>query len=281
MKNTLKNIYYLLCEIINVLITLSSIILFSKFNRKDIVNSTNCCSILGNGPSLNDNLNNDIFRDSTRSLYVVNWFCLSEWFIKLKPQNYVIVDPGFYDVNVNSLDRHRDQLFSILSIIDWDMKFYIPNLYRKTLVAKKIRNIANKKIEIIYINTTPINGPKWFRNWCIGHKLGMPQPYNVLNAAIAVAIFNKIVDIEIFGADHSWLRDLYHNENGQLCSRNTHLYGSNEFIMPKGSLEDGLLSFAKCLKSYRYLKDYADANAIKIVNRTRNSYLDVFDNKFC
>ena len=167
--------------------------------------------------------------------------------------------------------------------IDWQMTLFLPYHHRKSIGAKLISEIDNKLLKIEYINTTPIDGPIDFRNFLYRCRLGMPQAYNVINAALIVGINLGFKELHLFGAEHSFLKQLCFDEEGNLCGYNSHVY-RDEFLkyykIPRGGLEEGLYSFAKCLTSYRYIDTYAKYCNTKIYNRCKESYIDIFEKKF-
>lgn len=92
--------YYKLVQIfesiINILIVcvLNLIYLFRKISlprrRNDII------QILGNGPSLNEDISQIVAKRKNTSLMAVNGFAGTDLFIKLKPDYYTIVDPTVF-----------------------------------------------------------------------------------------------------------------------------------------------------------------------------------------
>ena len=256
-----------------------AIIIFSKFKfkRLEISKCNNSrCFVLGNGPSLGLFLQS-YTKIATDSIYVANFFCLSGVFNNIKPDKYVFVDSSLY----TGLDDERvSQMIEVFSQIDWVMTFYYPSHYSNSNFINRLLNLGNPNLLLQSINVTPVDGPKKFRNYIYKLKLGMPKCYNVLNASLCCALNDGYKTIYIAGADHSWLSQLFFDEDGNLCTRNEHFYHNDEhskFVMPKGSLETGLLSFAYALKSYRYIDDYAKSLNASIYNLYKQSYIDIFD----
>lgn len=242
-------------------------------------NKIGSCCILGNGPSLKEVLENNIDELKKHDIFVVNGFATGDYFFALRPKYYVIVDPNaFLEPFSDYFVQFQGDIIKAFTAMDWDMCFYAPVQQKKSYFIKKIESLGNNHIKIVFINTIPVEGPKWFRNAICKTGWAMPKTWNILNAVICLALNQGYKKIAIYGADHSWIKDIFINENNQLCNWNSHFHGKDDyFVMEKGSLEEGLLSFAMCLKSYRYLNDYAESIGATIVNRTKGSYLDVFD----
>lgn len=263
---------------VNGLISFLAVIVISR-HPKRIKQDKGTCYVLGMGPSLRDFLT---LRTTLPScpIFAVNYFCLGEDFFKVKPDNYIFVDPVLIDDYTNERwSIKRNQLIENLAKVDWNIQLFVPYHKRN---SKLIIDIKKKcpLVTIRTINVTPVDGHTSFRNFIFKWQLGMPKAYNVLNAALMSAIFEGYTDIKLFGADHSWIEQFYFNEKEELCAKDIHYndgQSAYSFVLPKGALEEGIFAFASCLKSYRYIEDFAKNNAIKIVNCSRHSYLDVFD----
>src|ERR1035437_5994710 len=78
------------------------------------------CAILGNGPSLNYSLKNNLDFIKKCDILCVNNFAQSEYFQILKPDDYVLFD-GYYFLHDNEIHVRADvQLtFEIFKTINW------------------------------------------------------------------------------------------------------------------------------------------------------------------
>lgn len=275
-KNGLNSIEGILSSLI--LITISLIVYRNK-GVKYKRSPRGECYILGNGPSLREVLERDTESLKQRDVFVVNGFATGNSFSELRPSNYVIVDPNAFLAPTNDyFIKFQDDIIQAFSTMNWKLCFYAPIQQKNSYFINKIKALNNPNISIVFINTIPVEGPRWFRNKICKTGWAMPRTWNILNAVICLALNQGYRRICLFGADHSWIKDLFVNDNNQLCQANTHFHGGNDYyVMEKGSLESGLLSFSMCLRSYRYLKEYAESIGAIIINKTKGSYLDVFD----
>lgn len=279
MKSVIILIRHFCYSFYNIIESIIAIILFSKFRISKLGKSDNnqaCCYVLGNGPSLKLFLQS-YTRNMDDSIYVANFFCLSEMFNEIKPDKYIFVDSSLY---TGLSDERVYKMLEVFAQIDWPMTFHYPSHYSNSKFVKRLSDLGNPYFSLKNINVTPVDGPIKFRNLIYKLKLGMPKCYNVLNASLCCAINDGYKTIYIGGADHSWLSQLYFDEQGNLCTRNEHFYqkdGKSMFVMPKGSLETGLLSFSYALKSYRYLNEYAKSLGINVYNLYKQSYIDIFE----
>ena len=283
MRKCIEKIENWLINILMIVKSLFAIMFYSNILGRRIVPMADSKSayLLGNGPSLRDVLDSNVLKE-VKNIFVVNFFSNDKSFFELKPENYVFIDSAIYRNEEDPfLSERRKYMINSFSQIDWEMNFYYPYHQRHSFFMKELKKINNNKFHLISFNTTPIDGPRWFRNIIYLLGLGLPMCYNVMNATVGLALNFRYRTIYLYGIEHSWLNQLYLNDKGQICSYNSHFYeGSKEpkdTVLEPGSYEEGLRSFAECLKSYRYLEDFAKTIDCKIINKTKNSFVDVFE----
>lgn len=112
---------------------------------------------------------------------------------------------------------------------------------------------------------------------------GMPRPHNIMVPAIFTAIHLNPDKIFVIGADHSWLQELYVDENNEIYIFNQHFYDQNkkmERINHKGGsylkLHEILRNMSTAFESYHILNGYAKYKDIEILNCTPKSLIDAF-----
>lgn len=285
MKELLKKIYEKLVLIIDSIKSLLSVLVFSSFSvnkqfKKQFKKQNSDCYLLGNGPSLRQELddNLDFYIDNNYTVGCVNFFCENSDFFIIQPQFYIIADEVFWDDsnNTRSLDI-QSRFFNEFGKIDWNIILYVPHEGR--FYFEKM--LKNEFVKIIYYNRTPVNGTRVLKHFLYKKNLGMPAPHNVLNAAIFIFINMGFKTVNIYGADHSWVADLYVDENNDLWSYQNHFYDDEKvaFKLKKGSLYTGLQGIVKAFESYQLLREYSESIGTKIINRTKKSFLDIFEYK--
>ena len=126
MKRFLKKAYYFISSHI--------IIPLLNFNKPRLVYSNinnGKALILGTGPSMADFLNTSTLLHEV-DLICVNDFALSEFYERIKPSYYVLVDPSYWrePSYVNETDLNlRNKLFDrIEKVTNWDITFIIPSI---------------------------------------------------------------------------------------------------------------------------------------------------------
>lgn len=275
MKEYLQKIEKILKYIVEMFKSILAIFIFSSLkSRTKNMAVSNTCIVLGNGPSASSFFET-LDYNNHEPLFVVNFFCLSDLFYKTRPKYYTMIDPNFFDISKIDSDNMKG-LFDAFSKVDWDMVVFIPNHRKKSKVITQLQ-LVNNRIKYIPINTTPVDGPSWFRHYFYKKQLGVPICYNVVNAALCFTIGMGYKNIELYGVEHSWLKNITHDKDGFLCTVDTHVYGKEYVRIPRGFLEIGLMNFSECLKTYRYIKEFSDTIGVHILNKTPNSFIDIFD----
>ncbi len=268
--------------------TVASIIRIIFFTRpivkKKISFSTSELVILANGPSLNNLIANHIYFLQAKTLICVNFFPTTSYFEKLKPQILVISAPELW--RSDATDNYKtlsQQLFETIKIkTTWPLYLFLPFSAKKYPEWKKALG-NNNFIQIHYYNLTPIEGFKWFRHLMYTLQWGMPRPHNVLIPSIMIGMYLGFKKIYLWGADHSWLKEITVDDNNQVLVNQKHFYDENTSKpLPMNKfrgtrkLYEVLIKFVHAFKGYIDIENYAQSRNIEIYNATPNSYIDAF-----
>jgi hypothetical protein len=245
-------------------------------------------SILGNGPSLNVSFENNLDFMKETELFCVNHFALSEIYSELKPQNYVLLDPGFFlktDIAQYRPDV-QEMLECVLSKTTWKMYLYVPRSAKGTALLQEIEN-KNKNIEIIYFNYTIAKGLASFKHWAFRNHLGFIQSQTVLVAAMFLAVNRKFEQVFLFGADSSWHEAISISEENVMSMKQFHFYEKKEDVKAleviditkkkqQTSMSAQFASLSKVFNGYEVLQEYAKSIGVEILNASTKSYIDAF-----
>lgn len=233
--------------------------------------------ILGNGPSLADNLAGDMDILCNADTLAVNFAGNTPDFISLKPKYYLLMDPHFF--KEPPTDPNVPRLFANFnSVVDWDMTLFLP-------VGKTARSIGltNQHIRIENFNPVGVEGFRWLQNMAFDMRRGLPRPRNVMVPAIMTGIWLGYKNIYILGADHSWLRTLDVDDDNIVVSIQPHFYKDGEeehrrvaTMFRDIRLHELLYGFHLAFKGYHAIREYADRRGINIYNSTPGSYIDAF-----
>jgi hypothetical protein len=113
----------------------------------------------------------------------------------------------------------------------------------------------------------------------------MPRPHNVLIPSIMIALSLGFKKIFLFGADHSWLKDIWVDEENNVLLQQKHFYDIDKAkprhmdYLGKGKrkMHEVLIKFYHSFKGYFEIDAYGKNQGKTIYNCTPGSYIDAFD----
>ena len=239
--------------------------------------ATNQLIILGNGPSLRTNLNNDLDLLRSADTLAVNFAANTPEFSEIQPTYYLLADPHFFDKAGE--DPNVGRLIENLNSITFQMTLFVPAGARKA-----DSYFHNHNLTVKHFSFTAVEGYTWFENAMMNSHRGMPRPRNVLIPSIMVGIWLGYKEIYLLGADHSWLKTLSVNDRNEVVSIQPHFYKEdsreqqrvNEVYVNR-QLHEVLESMMIAFKSYHRIREYADRCGTQIFNSTPGSMIDAFE----
>lgn len=251
-------------------------------NNKRVSSSENCC-ILGNGPSLLNELQLHISQFQQQTLFVVNTFGKSEYYTQLKPSYYLLIDPVYWAEAISDeWNNDKSVIADIVEKTDWKLCVIVPFVaYGKLKSAFK----SNPNITVLFYNHTILSFNKKIDFFFYKHGLATPVIQNVIACAMFNAINLKYKNIFLFGADHSWLADIGVDNTNRVCWVENHFYGSKTmrpFLKGTGvpyKMSEILFDYAKMFYGYQVLEAYSKYNSSEIINCTLGSFIDSFARK--
>lgn len=238
--------------------------------------------IMANGPSLRTVLDNDLERLSQSVSLSVNFAANAPEYGVLKPQYYVLADPHFF--RALKTDPNVGRLWENLRKTTWPMVLFLPLGFRKEIgVFLSSTGGLPENIEIKWFNLTPGEGAPAIVHRLYGKGLAMPRPRNVLIASLMIALREGFRDIVIIGADHTWLRSLWVDDENRVVSVQPHFYKDGDKEKERVSkeyegyhLHDILGSMTVAFRSYHQIAEYAGRLGARIINATPGSFIDAF-----
>lgn len=268
------------------IITLGKVVLRSNYFISLDKSTDQSVIVLGNGPSLrNDILNNQKFFEKA-PLAVVNHFCHSEFFFKLKPKSYFLLDPAFFD-NSNLLESVERTFQILTNEVDWDIAFYVPYRSRKSALVQALKEINQFKVH--FVNYVPVKGGfQRINHLLFDWNLAMPQCQNVIVYTLFINARKEIEQVFLFGAENDWHAKVKVNKDNYLVLHDSHLYeekkSATEKILyaspdklKKTTMVDLLQSSVKVFKGYMEVREYAQKKKVRIYNCSKNSFIDAFE----
>jgi len=248
------------------------------------------CVILGNGPSLSESLQNHLNILNNRQLFCVNYFSITDYYEKIKPEFYIINAPEIWSDDLDERRRtHFNQIFEEISIkTTWGLILFLPALSKRSRIFREYIKpllLKNKHIGFSFYNPTPVEGFKWIKFRLFQINLGVPRPHNVLIPGIVIALNLGFRKVFLLGADHSWLKEISVDENNTVLINQKHFYnlGSSKakaMYSKSGQdrkLHEVLLKLVYSFEGYFILKEYADRLGASIINATPGSFIDAFE----
>ena len=251
-------------------------------NAKKPKNNTSDITIFGNGPSLNIDI--QLVESFGDNVMVVNSFVNSTFFKKIRPNYYIITDPGFFlKTEDKRLLNIQKQLISAISKdLSWEIQFIIPKKFYNSDTVIFLRK--NKYVNVITYKDKPtIGGFEWINNHLYKFNFANPHYQNILIASIFLSMKLRFKKIIIYGADHSWHEDLYLSDNNILFRNDKH-FNSNLTSRPlqiklKNKSMDVSRQFddlSRVFRTYHQIQNYASKNGVEIINKSSKTWIDAF-----
>lgn len=244
-------------------------------------------SIFANGPSLSDVLIDFDRLEEFRGVdfAVVNFFIFSAAFTKIRPKHYCLFDPAFFNDVHPTFPKTLEMLALMDELVDWPMNLYIP-LANASSFREKL-NLKNTNIVITPVNTIRYQGSERWSHFFFRNNLAMPDLQNVSVAIVFLAINLGYSQINLYGMELSFLEKLYVDNDNVVYLRDQHFYNVDAPMEPlfKDDMENRFTMFeildstAKAFKAHEQLRAYADSRQVRILNCTKNSFIDAYERR--
>lgn len=260
----------------------ASFLQYTNTALQDVINNMlrpekSLLRILGNGNSLKsavDSMSQDC------DYMVMNSHVLHTSYSELKPRYYVLADPAFF--HPNACYDGKDVVKRIFADTKWKMTLFVSWEHTNSVDFPK-----SEWVTVQRVNQCSYNGPEQHREYVYEHNLAMPEVNNVLASAIYLGIYMGYKNVELYGVEHSWTKDIYVNDKNQTCIRDSHFYDKeevqdnviiNEYKRPL-KFHEVLRMYAVYFPAYWELRELADKHNCKIFNCTPHSFIDAFERK--
>ncbi len=271
----LERIYATMAAVGNTLLSLCRVTLLSKKMGPSLPSALNKeLVVLGNGPSLRPLLSEHASFLEGKDLLMVNFSAVSDDFTRFRPKYYLLMDPAFFEDEAT----RRELFVPMIAKTDWEMHLFVPVSARKEARWQEMVS-GSPHIRVHWFNATPVEGLVVFRRYCYQKGMGMPRPRNVLVACLMVALQLPYDRICLAGADHSWMKEIWVDDNNVVNEDRAHFYDedSTKRVVSPHRLHELLDSMAIAFRSYHEVEDYSKAIGKKIINITPGSYIDAFE----
>ncbi len=275
----LKNFFLTIFSLVQVTFKSRWFIKFPKAHEKEII-------VLGNGPSLNANLERDYNILLRNTLMCVNGFALSPYYEKLKPRYYVLADPAFWS---ETLPEERQKFINntiqtISQKTTWPIILFLPfegyNIFNKKSFFKN-----NPFILLQPYNDVPLRGFTFLIHKLLQLKLGVITKQNVILVCLILSINLEFKRIILLGADHSWHKNLHVTDDNRVVIIDEHFYHNEPNYIPlminnrPSKLFEQFEALVKTFQAYWKIKSYAQERNAEIINASEVSYIDAFERR--
>ncbi len=240
-------------------------------------------AVLGNGPSLNEELPELLAEVGERDLMAVNFFAEDPRFTALQPAYYVLSDPMFF--RQTSLRERIERFYATLNErVTWPMTLYVQH-YNPEHFDYRAR-LTNPLIRIVRFHSTLYYGFRSVRHWLFNHGLGSGNFGTVVQVGELIALQLGYRRIELYGVDHTLLEGLTVDGENCLCRADRHFYDDAATPQLKPMMQKVpevpytmaryLSEVADLFRGHELLRDYADSLGAEIINCTRCSMIDAY-----
>ena len=239
-------------------------------------------AILGNGPSLAEELP-ELLRDpGDRDFMAVNYFALDERFTLLRPSYYVLSDPMFF--RDSPLRDRVAELYRVMNErVAWPMTLYVQYYNPERFDYRAA--LPNPLIRIVPFHTTLFRGFRSLEFRLFRRGLGSANFGTVVQVGEYIALLLGYRRVELYGVDHTLLEGLCVDGRNRLCRADRHYYGTAREPQPvfqkvppvPYTMASYLAEVAELFRGHEVLRDYAAWLGARIVNCTRGSMIDAYE----
>ena len=244
--------------------------------------------VLGNGPSLQSDMQTILNRRMGADLYCVNAFALTEYFTELKPDFYVFADPMYWVDDINEdMKKNRRDTISVLLKVNWPTTVICPMAGVSFLTDALSES---KYIKIVGVKRNECNFKiHSFQMFALKYGLATPNFINVVILALWWCIVKKIPEIELYGADFSAHLELKLDLETGLASTGTkHFYEANKtdamkkhhlkYIKgPRRKMHERLFQIWQSFYQIYLLSELSESKNLRLVNFSNNTNLDTIN----
>ncbi len=253
------------------------------YERIVSVSDANKAMVIGNGPSLNETIQQDLEKLKEYDCFMVNQAVESPIFELIKPLYYVLAD-GLY-FNTENFEKSMNIVDAIKKKLTWQMYFIVPDYSVNSYMINELKD--HPCLKFIFFNSLSLYGFEHlpskilFEYW--NNNLLSPLSQTVLNTAVCIAIEMKYNEVGLVGADTSWIELLeVDQKTNDLYSKDKHFYDNDRVLIAKydetrSNMAHELTTIVRAFESYQILKEYATYNGCKLFNASKYSLIDCID----
>lgn len=244
--------------------------------------------VVGTGPSLKQTLAENLAFFEGKKLVCVNEFSHSDYFVKFKPDYYVLTDPAYWR---KGQDRKTEEMIAksvgiMKNATTWKMTLLMNSKAKHWNHFMELPK-QNKNINIVYFHSNLVSCFNSFKLYLYKTNRAMPLLYNTLGVSLFLGLNMGFDTIYLVGADHSWHEDIYIDKDNILYWSDPHFSDETEqerrpmyvdgYKKETFKMHQILYSLSLSFQGYVELEEYARYLKSKIFNASSKSFIDAFE----
>jgi hypothetical protein len=256
------------------------------FAYRQVPKNATISFVIGNGPSLENDIKILKKIPENSYVYAVNFFGISDEFFLVKPNRYVIVDRVFWS---NSSREHfqelNNKLLSNLGKVNWPMLLLVApegvDFYKKN-----IENV-NINIKSLKLPTSPLLSPIIYK-FFVKKRIFSPYIVNVLVTALWLAVIETKGVIFLIGADSDGFKNIKVNQitnlvltgnsySSKITKESSDKINQPERTASQKSVAQRIYQHYLSFLSFEAVGEFAREEKCQIINKSSNSYIDCFE----
>ena len=233
--------------------------------------------VLGNGPSLAEFLQSEVsVKDA--DLFVCNGFALTGYFEQLRPANYFLHDPLFFDLQHEKVTSRGVPVLDIWEALfektKWPLTLYTSLNDPSGFLSVKERYPDNPFISFVNLNPVKFLGKNRYDYYAKG--LGLIGGMTVVHLSLQIAILSRYKEVYLVGVDHDWCQNIkYDEQNHKVYLLNKHFFDEVKLYYGEGILSHIDLavefdSFARSLSGFKELAAFGRQLNVEIFRASRS-----------
>ena len=187
------------------------------------------------------------------------------------------------------VEMFKNFYVDLFRIVNWELYLFVPYVFKKDINnIIKCFDLHNDFIKILHYNSINFNIDNFIVNKLFDLKLGIPSPSTVAVPSVMLGIFMGYKNIGIAGVDMNMHQKIIVGKDNILKIVDDHFYDITKVVDARPFYRETaekitftsaeiFLVFHKMLKSFDAIGKYARYRNVKIVNYSKESFLDQFD----
>ncbi len=214
---------------------------------------------------------------------VVNDSVLTDFFWKLRPSYYFMIDDQYFYTKEDVFAENNKNLVEAFKKVSWPIKVFVPIKWKSD--ARYLFG-DNKNIKLVGFYSNPLTDSFEFKKikmFLFKKGIANPRYMNVCCAALFCLLNAGYKKIFLFGLDLSWTSLLYVGKDNIVYMKNQHYY-DDKYDSTKYVQDGKPIRFHEVLRytaiggaSFWDIRDYSDyLGDVEIINKSENSFVDAF-----